>query len=37
MYARRLLYRDIKKLITNRIIKYKDIVRIHGKHGIYVN
>jgi|TARA_B100000927_G_C16443288_1_gene460669 hypothetical protein len=35
MYAKRLLDKDIKKLLNNKIIKYNDIVRIHGKHGIY--
>jgi len=36
MYAKRLLEKDIKKLINNKIIKYKEIVGIHRKHGIYV-
>tara|TARA_B100000029_G_scaffold17523_1_gene17942 strand:- start:340 stop:453 length:114 start_codon:yes stop_codon:yes gene_type:complete len=36
MYAKRLLYKEIKQLLSNRIIKYKEIVRIHRKHGIYV-
>jgi len=35
MYAKRLLEKDIKKLINNKIIKYKEIVGIHRKHGIY--
>ncbi len=35
MYAKRLLYKEIKELLNNKIIKYKDIVRIHRKHGIY--
>tara|TARA_X000000368_G_scaffold99653_1_gene76781 strand:+ start:3064 stop:3177 length:114 start_codon:yes stop_codon:yes gene_type:complete len=36
MYAKRLLYKEIKQLLSNKIIKYKEIVRIHRKHGIYV-
>jgi|TARA_A100001015_G_C14937712_1_gene691170 hypothetical protein len=34
MYGRRVLQKDIKKLLDKRIIKYKDIVGIHRKHGI---
>ena len=36
MYAKRLLDKEIKQLVNNKIIKYKDIVGIHRKHGIYV-
>ena len=36
MYAKRLLYKEVKQLLSNKIIKYKEIVRIHRKHGIYV-
>ncbi len=35
MYAKRLLYKEVKELLNNKVIKYKDIVRIHRKHGIY--
>tara|TARA_B100001996_G_scaffold27580_1_gene21168 strand:- start:376 stop:489 length:114 start_codon:yes stop_codon:yes gene_type:complete len=35
MYAKRLLYKEIKQLLNNKVIKYKEIVRIHRKHGIY--
>ena len=34
MYSKRILQKDIKNLLNNKVIKYKDIVRIHGKHGI---
>tara|TARA_B100001175_G_C19390396_1_gene581136 strand:+ start:176 stop:400 length:225 start_codon:yes stop_codon:yes gene_type:complete len=36
MYAKRLLYKDIKQLLNKKIIKYKEIVGIHRKHGIHV-
>ena len=36
MYAKRLLYKEVKKLLSNKIIKYKEIVRIHREHGIHV-
>jgi len=36
MYSKRILQKDIKNLLNNKVIKYKDIVRIHGKHGIQV-
>tara|TARA_X000000950_G_C13838976_1_gene629367 strand:+ start:606 stop:719 length:114 start_codon:yes stop_codon:yes gene_type:complete len=36
MYGRRVLQKDIKKLLDKKIIKYKDIVGIHRKHGIKV-
>ena len=32
MYAKRLLYKEVKQLLSNKIIKYKEIVRIHRKH-----
>ena len=35
MYNRRVLQKDIKKILDNKIIKYTDIVRIHRKHGVY--
>ena len=35
MYAKRLLYKEIKQLLNNKVIKYKEIVKIHRKHGIY--
>jgi hypothetical protein len=37
MYAKRSLYKEVKELLNNKIIKYKDIIKIHGKHGIYVS
>ena len=36
MYAKRALYKEVKNLFNNKIIKYKEIVRIHRKHGIYI-
>ena len=36
MYAKRLLYKDIKQLLNKKIIKYKEIVGIHKRHGIHV-
>ena len=37
MYIKRSLYKEVKGLLKNKVIKYKDIIRIHGKYGIYVN
>ena len=37
MYIKRSLYKEVKGLLKNKIIKYKDIIRIHGKYGIYVS
>jgi len=36
MYGRRILQKDIKSLLNKKVIKYKDIVGIHRKHGIKV-
>ena len=36
MYGRRVLQKDIKSLLNKKVIKYKDIVGIHRKHGIKV-
>lgn len=36
MYSRRVLQKDIKSLLNKKVIKYKDIVGIHRKHGIKV-
>ncbi len=35
MYNRRVLQKDIKKILDNKVIKYADIVRIHKRHGVY--
>ena len=34
MYNRRLLQKEIKELLNNKIIKYGEIVRLHRKYGI---
>ena len=34
MYSKRILQKDIKSLLDKKVIKYKDIVGIHRKHGI---
>ena len=36
MYAKRLLYKDIKQLLNKKVIKYKEIIGIHRRHGIHV-
>lgn len=36
MYNRRVLQKDIKKILDNKVIKYADIVKIHRKHGVYL-
>ena len=36
MYAKRALYKEIKSLFNNKVVKYKEIVGIHRKHGIYI-
>lgn len=35
MYSKRMLNKDIKRLLDQKVIRYKDVVRIHRKHGIY--
>ena len=34
MYTKRLLEKEIKKLLKNKIIKYGEIVRLHRKYGV---
>ena len=34
MYTKRLLEKEIKKIIKNKIIKYGEIVRLHRKYGV---
>ena len=34
MYTRRLLQKDIKELLNNKVIKYGQIVGLHRKYGI---
>ena len=34
MYMRRLLQKDIKQLLNNKVIKYGQIVGLHRKYGI---
>ena len=36
MYNRRILQKDIKTLLNKKVIKYKDIIGIHRKHGVNV-
>ncbi len=36
MYAKRLLYKDIKQLLNKKVIKYTEIIGIHRRHGIHV-
>jgi hypothetical protein len=35
MYNKRSLQKEIKKLLTNKIIKFNDIVRIQNRYGIH--
>ena len=34
MYTKRLLEKEIKKLLKNKTIKYGEIVRLHRKYGV---
>jgi hypothetical protein len=36
MYNKRSLQKEIKKLLTNKIIKFNDVIRIQNRYGIYV-
>lgn len=36
MYTKRVLQKEIKQLLTQKVIKFTEIERIHNKHGIHI-
>ena len=36
MYTKRMIQKDIKQLLTQKVIKFTEIERIHNRHGIHI-
>ena len=36
MYTQRMLQKEIKQLLTQKVIKFTEIERIHNRHGIHI-
>ena len=36
MYTKRIIQKEIKQLLTQKVIKFTEIERIHNRHGIHI-